>query len=125
MAITFDEPAADRCGICLSGQDQILISAGSLTEAFVVAARRNVTEALEALLDNIPYVVIPTTETSARQAGNAYRRWGKGLHPAGLNLGDCFAYALAKERDLPLLFIGNHFSKTDIKSALPAEDDPA
>lgn len=124
MAITFDEPAADRCGICLSGQDQVLISAGSLTEAFVVAARRNVTEALEALLDNIPYVVIPTTENSARQAGDAYRRWGKGLHPAGLNLGDCFAYTLAKERNLPLLFIGNDFSQTDIKSALPAEDEP-
>ena len=121
MAIALDEPDADRCDECLSRQAEILISAGSLTEALVVAARRNVTEALELLLGELPYTVLPVTEPLARQAGAAYRQWGKGFHPAGLNFGDCFAYALAKERDCPLLFIGSDFSKTDIKSALPAE----
>lgn len=121
MAIALDEPEADQCDECLSQQTEILISAGSLAEAFVVAARRNVTEALELLLGDLPYVVVPMTEPQARQAGAAYRRWGKGLHPSGLNFGDCFAYALAKERDLPLLFIGNDFSKTDIRSALTPE----
>ena len=57
----------------------------------------------------------------ARQAGAAYRQWGKGFHPAGLNFGDCFAYALAKEQNCPLLFIGNDFSRTDIKPARDAE----
>jgi ribonuclease VapC len=122
MAIALDEPDADRCDECLSRQTEIMISAGSLTEAFVVAARRNVTEALEVLLSQLPYTVMPVTEPLARQAGAAYRQWGKGFHPAGLNFGDCFAYGLAREQDCPLLFIGNDFSKTDIKSALDAED---
>lgn len=121
MAIALDEPEVERCDECLSRQKEVLISAGSLTEAFVVAARRNVTEALEVLLADLPYVVAPVTESLARQAGAAYVRWGKGFHPAGLNFGDCFAYALAKEQDCPLLFIGNDFSKTDIKSALDYE----
>ena len=51
-------------------------------------------------------------------SAQAYERWGKGLHPAGLNFGDCFAYALAKEHSCPLLFIGDDFSKTDIESVL-------
>jgi len=121
MAIALDEPNADACDDCLSRQEEILVSAGTLTEAFIVAARRNVTEALDILLQNLPYVVVPATEASARRAGEAYRLWGKGLHPAGLNFGDCFAYELAKERNFPLLYIGNDFSKTDITGALPAE----
>ena len=48
----------------------------------------------------------------------ANARWGKSMHPAGLNFGDCFAYAAAKEFDCPLLFIGNDFSRTDILSAI-------
>jgi len=121
MAIALDEPEAEGCDECLSRQKEVLISAGSLTEAFVVAARRNVTEALEVLLAELPYVVAPVTESLARQAGAAYRQWGKGFHPAGLNFGDCFAYALAKEQNCPLLFIGNDFSRTDIKPARDAE----
>jgi ribonuclease VapC len=49
----------------------------------------------------------------------AYRDFGKGGHPAGLNFGDCFSYALAKERREPLLFVGNDFTQTDIEPALP------
>ena len=49
---------------------------------------------------------------------DAYDRWGKGVHPAGLNLGDCFAYEVAKEHRCPLLFIGKDLSRTDLKSAL-------
>ena len=51
-------------------------------------------------------------------ARDAYRRFGKGRHATGLNFGDCFAYALAKERDLPLLFKGDDFAQTDIRPAL-------
>jgi ribonuclease VapC len=62
--------------------------------------------------------VVPVTAGQARIARDAYRRFGKGNHPAGLNYGDCFAYALAKERDLPLLFKGDDFVRTDLRPAL-------
>ena len=51
-------------------------------------------------------------------AFEGYRHWGKGIHPAGLNLGDCAAYALAKSLDAPLLFKGDDFSRTDVRRAL-------
>jgi len=60
------------------------------------------------------------TEETAERAAAAYARWGKGNHPAGLNFGDCFAYALAEQMNCPLLFVGDDFSKTDIVPALPA-----
>lgn len=62
--------------------------------------------------------VVPTTIETARQCAQAHLRWGKGVHPAKLNYGDTFAYALAKSRNCPLLFIGNDFSRTDIVSAI-------
>jgi ribonuclease VapC len=52
--------------------------------------------------------------------GNAHVRWGKGGHPAGLNFGDCFAYALAQELDCPLLYVGDDFARTDVKGAVKA-----
>jgi ribonuclease VapC len=69
-------------------------------------------------VESFDFEVAPVTGATARLAGEAYGRWGKGIHPAGLNYGDCFSYALAKERDWPLLFIGDDFSRTDILSAL-------
>ena len=53
----------------------------------------------------------------ARRVAQANARWGKGVHPAGLNFGDCFAYALARKHECPLLFVGNDFSKTDVARA--------
>jgi ribonuclease VapC len=47
----------------------------------------------------------------------AYARWGRGAHPAGLNFGDCFPYALARERGAPLLFVGEDFARTDLEPA--------
>lgn len=62
--------------------------------------------------------IVPVTEAQARIARDAYRDFGKGSgHPARLNYGDCFAYALAKEAGEPLLFKGNDFSKTDVEPA--------
>ncbi len=66
-------------------------------------------------------LIEPVTEAQVRIARLAYRRYGKGSgHPARLNFGDCFAYALARDRNEPLLFVGNDFVHTDIKSALTA-----
>jgi ribonuclease VapC len=62
--------------------------------------------------------IVPVTAAQARLAREAHRRFGKGNHPANLNFGDCFAYALAKERDLPLLFKGEDFTRTDLRPAL-------
>ena len=71
------------------------------------------------LIDGLGFEIGPVTGTSARDVASAYEQWGKGLHPAGLNFGDCFAYALAKGGETaPWLYIGNDFSKTDIASAL-------
>lgn len=118
IAICLDETAADACAAALDRETSILISAGTLAEALIVAASRGVDQELDRLLVGLPIAVIPVTAETARRAGAAYRRWGKGRHPASLNLGDCFAYALAAERGCPLLFIGNDFTRTDIVSAI-------
>ncbi len=70
------------------------------------------------LIDDLDFEIVTVTAAAARRIGQAYARWGKGVHPAGLNFGDCFAYEIAKERSYPLLFVGEDFSKTDIKSVL-------
>lgn len=64
--------------------------------------------------------IVEVTAVRVEQIADAYRRWGKGFHPASLNFGDCFAYALAAERACPLLYVGNDFTQTDIVSARPA-----
>ena len=72
---------------------------------------------LDAVLARLRVDVAPLTESQAMHARRAFRRFGKGRHPARLNLGDCFAYALAKATGEPLLFTGDDFSKTDIEVA--------
>lgn len=94
------------------------MAAGTFTETMILAAARGLTPALRSLLDAVPITVIPLTEERASLAARAYVLWGKGFHSAKLNFGDCFAYALAKEQDCPLLFIGNDFSLTDVVPAL-------
>jgi ribonuclease VapC len=69
-------------------------------------------------LSEAPITVVPHDEALGRMAARAHAMFGKGKHPAGLNFGDCFAYALAKSRDLPLLYVGQDFAQTDVRSAL-------
>ena len=118
MAIVLNEPEADACAAALERETDILISGGTIAESLIVSARRNVGAEMVSLIDGLGFEIGPVTGTSARDVASAYEQWGKGLHPAGLNFGDCFAYALAKERNCALLYIGNDFSKTDIASAL-------
>jgi ribonuclease VapC len=115
MAIVLDEPDADACIAALEIEDVLLISAGTLAEALIVSNRRNVGEAMATLLDGLGFEVVPVTQTSARRVAEAYERWGKGAHPAGLNFGDCFAYAVAREHGCRLLYVGDDFSRTDIE----------
>jgi len=77
-------------------------------------------EVVEAFLGQAAIAIVPLAEPETREAISAYARYGKGQgHPAQLNLGDCFSYACARTNRVPLLFIGNDFSQTDIPSALP------
>jgi len=114
MAIMLNEPAAETCAAILAAETEVLISAGTLAEALIVAAHRNLSEEMSRLVLDLGFEIIPVTPTAAHRIAGAYRRWGKGVHPAGLNFGDCFAYETAKEHACPLLFIGNDFSKTDL-----------
>jgi ribonuclease VapC len=118
MAIVADEREADRCQAVLETEPLLVISAATLAEAMIVATRRDLRQEMAKLMASLGFEIVPVTEASARSAAAAYDRWGKGIHPAALNFGDCFAYALAKERACELLFIGNDFSRTDVKSAL-------
>ncbi len=118
MAILLCEPEADACATALEVDPHVLISAGTMAEALIVAARRNVRDEMETLIEDLAFEVVSVTPAAARRIAAAYERWGKGVHPAGLNFGDCFAYEAAKEHACPLLFVGNDFTATDIASAL-------
>jgi ribonuclease VapC len=118
MAIALGEPEADACIAALAAADEVLISAATIAEALIVAARRNVGDEMTRLIDNFGFNVVSVTQASARRVAAVYARWGKGAHAAGLNFGDCFAYEVAKEHACPLLYIGADFAKTDVRSAL-------
>ena len=101
------------------------MSAGSYLEACIVADRSRDPRAsreFDLLLRELGIDVVPVTERQATIAREAYRDFGRGSgHPAGLNFGDCFAYALAKDRNDTLLYKGDDFSHTDVRSALAQE----
>ena len=73
---------------------------------------------MDMLIDDVGIAMVPFDQAQAKAAREAFRRYGKGRHRAALNLGDCFAYALAKTLDSPLLFKGDDFALTDIKRAM-------
>jgi ribonuclease VapC len=70
------------------------------------------------LIDGLGFEIVTVTAASARRIAQAYKRWGKGAHPAALNFGDCFAYAVAKEHRCRLLYVGEDFARTDVEGAL-------
>ena len=102
----------------LHASERTLISAATLTETLIVALGRDCEYQMRTLLDRFGLVVEPVTEERARAAAQAYYRYGKGWHAAGLNYGGSFAYALANELSCALLFVGDDFAKTDIRSLL-------
>lgn len=120
MAILLNEPQIEHCQDCLIAANEIIISAGTLAEALIVATTRGRKHQLDHFIEMLGIQTIPLDALHANLASQAYQKWGKGNHPAGLNFGDCFAYSLARHLNLPLLFIGNDFSKTDIVPALNA-----
>lgn len=118
IEIILDAPRADACIAALENAETVLISAGTMAESLIVATGHYAEQPLVSLFERFGFDVIPLTQERAKAAARAYRRYGKGWHPAGLNFGDCFAYVLAKELDCPLLFLGEDFSRTDVKAAL-------
>ena len=118
MAILLDEPEAATCAEAFATNDRIVISALTMTEALIVAGRRGLGAEMSALLDGLDLEIASVLPATARQVADAYARWGKGVHPAGLNFGDCFAYEVAKTRGCPLLYVGADFARTDVASVL-------
>jgi ribonuclease VapC len=116
-AIIFNEPAAGNCETMIVSDSDRKMSAGTAAEAMIVADSRGGGSELRALLTRLNVEVVPVTPANIERVAEAYRRWGKGNHPASLNFGDCFAYALAKELSCPLVFIGNDFARTDVMRA--------
>jgi ribonuclease VapC len=121
-AIIFGEPDAEALlSVLLSSVGDLQISAATLLEVGIVVESRQGAEAfadLGVLLDRLGVVIIPFDHEQMQAAMAAWRRFGRGRHPANLNLGDCFAYALTKVSAASLLYKGNDFTQTDVASAL-------
>jgi ribonuclease VapC len=126
IAILRDEPEALAMAQAIEEATQRQISAANWLEAAAVidGSRDPVaSRQFDDLIGVARIVVAPVTEQQARIARAAYRDFGKGSgHPAGLNFGDCFAYALAKDTGEPLLFKGHDFAHTDIVAVLQLPD---
>jgi len=120
IAILRDEPDANAFAVALNAADVRRLSAASYVEAGLVTdSNRDVllSNQLDSLLRRSFINLEPVTVEQARIARDAYRIFGKGRHRAGLNFGDCFAYALAKDKGEPLLFKGDDFRRTDVEVA--------
>ena len=119
LAILFEEPDAYVFASAMTNSAICLLSAVSLVETSIVAMRLRTPDpvtAFDHLIDKLGIEVVPVDREQALLAREAFRRFGKGRHKAGLNCGDCFAYALAKQTNEPLLYKGNDFSQTDISA---------
>jgi len=122
VAILNGEPDSEVLLRALATDPDPKISAATTVELFAVSGARQgarETERVDAFLENFHVRTVPFDETQARLARAAYRDYGRGSgHPAHLNLGDCYSYALAAATGEPLLFVGCDFAATDITPAL-------
>jgi ribonuclease VapC len=118
MAIALREQQARACMVALHAENEVVISAGTLAEALIVSMRRGVGQAMSDLLEEFAFQVVAVSPAAAWRIGRAYEQWGRGVHPASLNFGDCFAYEVAREYGCPLLYVGDDFARTDIESVL-------
>lgn len=119
LAILSREPEGPHFKELIAVSPPALLSAGSYLEARIVAeTRRGKAGAadLKLLVASLSLTIVPFDEEQSMIAADAHSRFGKGMHPAGLSFGDCFAYALATKTGEPLLFKGDDFVRTDIES---------
>jgi ribonuclease VapC len=120
VAILLGEPEAESFALAIAGDPKRLISAFTVLEVgIVIEAKKGDSGGREfdLLVHQARIEIVPLTAEQFEIARAAWRKYGKGRHPAGLNIGDCCSYALAKYAGEPLLFKGNDFSQTDIKAA--------
>ena len=121
VAILFAEPDAERYALAIAGSGHCSMSAANYIETAIVVdvqTRAGGGRELDTFLRRAGIEIAPVTEEQAHLARQAYSDFGKGRHRAGLNYGDCFAYALSKASGEPLLYKGEDFGRTDVTSAL-------
>ncbi len=122
VAVLKQEPEAPHFKKLLNEAEHLRISAATFFElSIVIDTRKNpaMSMAIDELIKQLGIVIEPVTETQARIARQAYNNFGKGSgHKAGLNYGDCFSYALAKDKREPILFKGDDFRHTDLRPAV-------
>ena len=124
VAILLSEPEAPRFAAAIESAGSRLLSAANLLEAsMVIETRKGAAGAreLDLFLYRAGVEILPVDQDQAEIARIAWRWFGKGRHPAGLNYGDCFAYALAKLSQEPLLFKGVDFSQTDLAGVMTGD----
>ena len=122
LAILFDEPDARRHAAAIMAASHCRMSVANVLEAAIAVERRGGDTGayeLDNLLESAEIELVPVTVEHLVVARRAWRRFGKGNHPAALNFGDCFAYALARTTGETLLFKGEDFARTDIEVAGP------
>jgi len=118
IAIARDEPKGSACLQAIHNNQESLMSAGTVAEALIVASGRGYRLLIQSLIEDLSLQIEPVTQATAQRIGDVYYRWGRGMHSANLNFGDCFSYEVAERYGCPLLYLGNDFTKTDIASAL-------
>lgn len=120
LAILQDEPERRAFNTTIEAAESVSMSTATLVEASIVIGARYGRDGLRDLdlfIAKAAIALVPVDVEQALAARDAFLRFGKGRHPAGLNYGDCFAYALARALDEPLLYKGTDFSHTDVGSA--------
>jgi ribonuclease VapC len=121
IAILSNEPEAPDFEAAIESDPIRMLSAAALVEiSIVIEARYGEAggRELDLLIHKASIEIVSVDAELAEHARDAYRRYGRGRHPAGLNFGDCFSYALASSRAEPLLYKGDDFGKTDVANAL-------
>ncbi len=121
VAILENEPEREAFTALVSSASRLSISAVTYMETSLVLAKRrgaSTASLLDVMVASLGIAIVPLSQRHAQIARNAYLRFGKGFHPAALNLGDCASYALAIDSGDPLLYKGGDFAQTDIASAI-------
>ncbi|MBO6503403.1 MAG: type II toxin-antitoxin system VapC family toxin [Kordiimonadaceae bacterium] len=114
MALLLEDESTDALADAVVSED-LIMSAGTYSELLVVALNRGLADTVKRFVADLGVRISPVDADAAQQVANAFQTWGRGRHAAGLNFADCYAYALAVDRELNLLCAGPHFAKTDVE----------
>jgi len=118
VAVLQNEPERRKFNEAIEASESRSLSTASFVECSMILESRYGTDGvrdLDLFIAKAQVSLVPVDEEQANLARRAFQKFGKGRHPAGLNFGDCFSYALSRALDLPLLFKGNDFDQTDVE----------